>query len=81
MFDAVKFGVAIVTEDGFDGFDSDTIRYNYAWKYDKAPKNDTKAKDMGTDLMEDVATARRDGWKCPDRIPAGVHQFRHSFYR
>lgn len=38
MFDAVKFGVAIVTEGGFDSFDSDTIRYNYAWKYDKAPK-------------------------------------------
>ncbi len=57
MFDAVKFGVALVTEEGFEGFDADAVRYNYAWKYDKEPKNDTKAKELGTDLMEDIAAA------------------------
>ena len=78
MFDAVKFGVAIVTEDGFDSFDSDTIRYNYAWKYDKAPKNDTKAKDMGTDLMEDVATAAAmDGNALTGFLPAYTNSAIH----
>ena len=78
MFDAVKFGVAIVTEDGFDSFDSDTIRYNYAWKYDKAPGNDTKAKDMGTDLMEDVATAAAmDGNALTGFLPAYTNSAIH----
>lgn len=52
MFDAMKFGVAIMTSDGFDSFGISTIHYNYSWKYDNAPKNSESAKNMSEELIE-----------------------------
>ena len=43
MFDATKFGVAIMTEDGFATLDDTHIHYSYAWKYNNPPKNDTES--------------------------------------
>lgn len=55
MFDAVKFGVATVTDQCFDGFGDTHLHYNYSWKYDNPPKDDNKAKDMGDDFLEVLA--------------------------
>ncbi len=38
MFDAVKFGVAIVTPEMFANFSKDELYWNYAWKYDIPPE-------------------------------------------
>lgn len=38
MFDAVKFGVAIVTPEMFANFSKDELYWNYAWKYDVPPE-------------------------------------------
>ena len=54
MFDAMKFCVAIMTEDGFDSFDESAFHYSYSWKYDKAPKDDGEAKDMAENVMKDI---------------------------
>ena len=35
MFDAVKFGVAIVTDKDFEALNQVKVQYNYAWIYDK----------------------------------------------
>lgn len=35
MFDAVKFGVSVVTPDGFDRLNQSKLQYSYSWKYDK----------------------------------------------
>ncbi len=32
MFDAIKFDVAMVTEDGFDSLHK-TVHYSYTWNY------------------------------------------------
>ena len=40
MFDAVKFGVAIVTDDAFDAFGTAHLHYRYSWIYDNPPKDD-----------------------------------------
>lgn len=55
MFDATKFGVAIMTEDGFATLDDTHIHYSYAWKYNNPPKNDTEAKTMGEDFLKKLA--------------------------
>ncbi len=54
MFDAVKFGVAIIPEGGLDTFSTDDLVYDYSWKYDTKPTDDTEEKDMSEDLMSDL---------------------------
>ena len=54
MFDAVKFGVAIVTDKDFEALNQVKVQYNYAWIYDKNPQQ-RKRKKMAEDLMEDMA--------------------------
>lgn len=60
MFDATKFGVAIMTEDGFATLDDTHIHYSYAWKYNDPPKNDTEAKTMGEEFLKKLAKKRND---------------------
>ena len=40
MFDAVKFGVGIMTEEGADAFGTTHLEYRYSWQYETAPKDD-----------------------------------------
>ncbi len=35
MFDAIKFGVAIATEDAFDAYGTGNLHYSYSRKYEK----------------------------------------------
>lgn len=55
MFDAVKFGVAVVTEDGFAALDDTHLHYSYSWKYENPPKDDKEAKTMAEDFLEVLA--------------------------
>ena len=52
MFDAVKFGVAIVTDDAFDAFGTAHLHYRYSWIYDNPPKDDNAAKEQSDDFLE-----------------------------
>lgn len=52
MFDAMKFGVAVVTADGFSQFDDDNLHYSYSWIYDDKPKDDTEEKEKADDFMK-----------------------------
>ena len=54
MFDAIKFGVAIVAEKGFAQLDQSKITWQYAWKYNQSPKNNIEEKEMSDDLMSDI---------------------------
>ena len=54
MFDAVKFGVSIVTPEEFESLDQKKLQYSYSWVYDKAPKNEKQEKKMSEDLMEEL---------------------------
>lgn len=57
MFDSIKFGVAVMTDEGFAAMGDDHIHYCYSWKYDKPPvdPNGKEAKDMAEDLMEAIS--------------------------
>ena len=52
MFDAIKFGVAIATEDAFDAYGTGNLHYSYSWKYEKTPADDTEAKEKAEDFMK-----------------------------
>lgn len=54
MFDAVKFGVGVVTEEEFSSFNKDKLNYVYAWKYEDAPENETEEKEKSEELMKVV---------------------------
>lgn len=55
MFDAIKFDVAMVTEEGFERLES-SIHYAYAWEYAEEPKDETEEKQMSEDFLETVVT-------------------------
>ena len=44
MFDAVKFGAAVVTEEEFSSFNQSQLVYNYAWTYTHKPKTEAQEK-------------------------------------
>ena len=54
MFDAVKFGVSVVTEEEFDSLDQEKLQYNYSWIYVEKPKTEKEEKEVSEDLMEDM---------------------------
>lgn len=55
IFDAIKFDVAMVTQEGFDRLDK-SIHYSYAWKYDNAPADDIEEKEQSDSFMEAMVT-------------------------
>lgn len=52
MFDAVKFGVSVVTPKGFETLNQDKLQYSYSWLYDKAPKTEGQEKELADKFME-----------------------------
>lgn len=52
MFDAVKFGVSIVTPKAFETLNQDKLQYSYSWQYDKAPKTERQEKKRADKFME-----------------------------
>lgn len=54
MFDAVKFGVAVMTEEGFDALNQTHLHFNYSWKYNSPPADDKEAKRMAEDFLESL---------------------------
>lgn len=52
MFDAVKFGVSIVTPKAFETLNQDKLQYSYSWLYDRAPKDERQEKKFADNFME-----------------------------
>ncbi|MDO4523328.1 MAG: ABC transporter permease [Eubacteriales bacterium] len=56
MFDAIKFGVAVTTKEGFEAFGDTHLHYSYSWKYNQKPENTAQAKRMGDRFLESLVT-------------------------
>jgi len=54
MFDAVKFGVAVVTGECFDSLGENGLHYSYSWKYDECPADDIQAKELSEEFLENL---------------------------
>lgn len=55
MFDALKFGVAVCAPEEFEQYPDKELYYNYAWKYDDAPKTEEEENDRGEELVKDLS--------------------------
>lgn len=55
MFDAVKFGVAIVTDEAFDNLKETHLKYRYSWTYDDPPQGEKAEKERSDDFLEILA--------------------------
>ena len=55
MFDALRFGVAVVTLEEFAQYPEDTLYFNYAWKYADPPKTEAEENDRGEELVKDLS--------------------------
>lgn len=54
MFDSVKFGVGIITQDAFASINTSLVKYVYSWKYDVEPKDDKEEKEVSENLMKAI---------------------------
>lgn len=70
IFDALKFDVAMVTEEGFARLDN-SIHYCYAWKYLKDPVDEKEEKKFSDDFLKALLTqtVAADG-ELQDYLPA-----------
>ena len=55
MFDALKFNVAMVTEDGFARL-HEKVHYDYAWNYVTEPADEAAEKNLSDDFMKALLT-------------------------
>ena len=55
MFDALKFGVAVVCKEEFGGYPEKELYFGYAWKYGDPPATEEEENDRGEDLMKDLS--------------------------
>lgn len=51
IFDATKFGVAVMTDGGFANFADGLVHYNYSWKYNEMPDNESREIEKATDFL------------------------------
>ena len=70
MFDALKFGVAVVCKEEFGGYPEKELYFGYAWKYDDPPATEEEENDRGEDLMKDLSKEV----KLEDYIPRYANQ-------
>ena len=70
MFDAIRFGVGVVSPAGFAALSDETIQYSYSWKYPNAPENDIEANAMSEDFLKQL----RDIVFLEDYVPAYQNQ-------
>ncbi len=55
MFDSIKFGVAVTTDEGFELLNDDKTQYSYSWKYNTPPADDNEANEMSEDLLKIIS--------------------------
>ena len=67
MFDAVKFGVGLMTQEGFDAFGTAHLKYRYSFIYDEKPASEQAEKEQSDDFVE--VLAKRMGMNLTDYIP------------
>ncbi len=70
MFDNDKFGIGIMTNEGFESISDRHLHYVYSWKYDKKPADDAEAKKAAEQLVKDISKHA----VLTDLIPAYTNQ-------
>ncbi len=55
MFDALAFGISLVSKNQFEKYDESQLHFNYAFKYNVAPLNEDDEKEKSDELMEVIS--------------------------
>ena len=77
MFDALKFNVAMVTDEGFASLEK-PVHYAYAWRYKNAPASENDEKKLADDFLKAVLTQTVVGEnELADYLPAYANQAIH----
>ncbi len=75
MFDATKFGVAVMTEEGFTGMGDTHLHYSYSWRYDTPTCNDKEATERAEKVLAMLmASGMRTGNVPVNFLPAVSNQ-------
>ncbi len=73
MFDAIKFDVAMVTEEGFERLES-PVHYAYAWQYENSPADEQEEKRLSDDFLKALLTqAVINGAELEDYLPRYIN--------
>lgn len=56
MFDAVQFGVAVLTPEGFAALNQRQLVYCYAWRYDQPPEDEAEENQSSEDFLKKLLT-------------------------
>lgn len=70
MFDAMKFGVGMMTEEGFEQLGEVGLHYNYSWTYAEEPADKIEEKEMA----ENILTALNEHGMVTNFIPRYLNQ-------
>ncbi len=54
MFDTKRFGVGVMTEEGYNIMGDDRIHYSYSWVYNTAPIDDIEAKEKSDEFLQSL---------------------------
>lgn len=54
MFDSVKFGVAVVSQEEFVTYQEEKLQFCYAWLYDTQPTEEAEERELSETLMKDL---------------------------
>ncbi len=73
MFDAVKFGVAVMSGAGFETWGEERLHYCYAWQYEQAPADENEEKEKSDELMKTVAAAAPVTDFLPEYLNQAIH--------
>lgn len=69
MFDALKFDVAMTTQEGFDRLNS-AVHYAYAWRYEAEPADEKEEKILSDDFLKALLTQTVvNGCEIEDYLP------------
>lgn len=55
MFDSARFGVAIVTDDGFERLPKEKLTYRYSWIYNDLPESEEEQNERAQNLVEIIS--------------------------
>ena len=69
MFNAIDFDVAILTDSAWDDLNG-SVKYQYAYRYDKTPESDAEQKELGDELVERLAVLAATGGMTDDKDEA-----------
>ncbi|WP_167956578.1 ABC transporter permease [Anaerosporobacter faecicola] len=59
MFDAVKFGVGVMTTNGFASYESSDLHYNYSWQYNEPATTKLQEKEKADTFLTQLVSAVR----------------------